>query len=108
MLYNSWPQEESSSCKLRRRTTGEFNNNLKRPAATMQARIDYETLDRLIDSVTRDFSRKAISSRLETLARMSRNATTICDHIFASKPSTTSGLQLHRVKSRVSSDYQNI
>lgn len=82
MLYNSWPQEESSSCKLRRRTTGEFNNNLKRPAATMQARIDYETLDRLIDSVTRDFSRKAISSRLETLARMSRNATTICDHIF--------------------------
>jgi hypothetical protein len=83
MLYNSWPQEEGSSCKLRRRTTGEFNNNLKRPAATMQARIDYETLDRLIDSVTRDFSRKAISSRLETLARMSRNATTICDHIFA-------------------------
>jgi hypothetical protein len=74
----------------------------------MQARIDYETLDPLIDSVTRDFSRKAISSRLETLARMSRNATTICDHIFASKPSTTSGLQLHRVKSRVSSDYQNI
>ena len=93
MLYNSWPQEESSSCKLRRRTTGEFNNNLKRPAATMQARIDYETLDRLIDSVTRDFSRKAISSRPETLAR---------------RPSTISGLQLHRVKSRVSSDYQNI
>lgn len=52
-------------------------------AATMQARIDYETFDRLIDKVTRDFSRKAISSRLETLARMSRNATTICDHIFA-------------------------
>lgn len=49
----------------------------------MQARIDYETLDRLIDSVTRDFSRKAISSRLETLARKSRNATTICHHIFA-------------------------
>jgi hypothetical protein len=108
MLYNSWPQEESSSCKLRRRTTGEFNNNLKRPAATMQASIDYETLDRLLDSITRDFSRKAISSRLETLARMSRDATTICDHILRSKPSTTSGLQLHRVKSRVSSDDQNI
>lgn len=78
-------------------------------AATMQARIDYETLDRLIDSVTRDFSRKALSSRLETLARKSRNATTICDHIFAEqRPSTISGLQLHRVKSRVSSDYQNI
>ena len=52
-------------------------------AATMQARIDYETFDRLIDKVTRDFSRKAISSRLETLARKSRNATTKCDHIFA-------------------------
>ena len=77
-------------------------------AATMQARIDYETLDRLIDSVTRDFSRKAISSRLETLARMSRNATTICDHIFAEQTKHNIKLQLHRVKSRVSSDYQNI
>jgi hypothetical protein len=83
MLYNSWPQEESSSCKLRGRTTGEFNNNLKRLPSNKAARIDYETLDRLIDSVTREFSRKAISSRLETLARKSRNATTICDHIFA-------------------------
>ncbi len=77
-------------------------------AATMQARIDYETLDRLIDSVTRDFSRKAISSKPETLARKSRMPLRYATTSLRSRPSTISGLQLHRVKSRVSSDYQNI
>ena len=45
---------------------------------------DYGALDRLIDSITRDFSRKGINSRLKALARKStRNAATICDHILA-------------------------
>ncbi|MFL6490624.1 MAG: hypothetical protein ACJ70O_01640 [Nitrososphaera sp.] len=52
-----------------------------------QARIEgqvYEALDRLIDSITRDFSRKEINSRLKSLARKSsRNSATICDHILA-------------------------
>jgi hypothetical protein len=46
---------------------------------------DYDTLDRRIDSITRDFSRKGINSRLKALARKksTRNAATICDHILA-------------------------
>jgi hypothetical protein len=45
---------------------------------------DYEALDRIIDSITRDFSRKGINSRLKALTRKgSSNASTICDHIFA-------------------------
>jgi hypothetical protein len=45
---------------------------------------NYESLARLIDSITRDFSRKGINSRLRALARKSiRNAATICDHILA-------------------------
>ncbi len=46
---------------------------------------NYEALDRLIDSITRDFSRKGINSRLKALARKSnsRNTSTICDHILA-------------------------
>jgi integrase len=44
---------------------------------------DYEALDRLIDSITRDFSRKGIRSRLKALANKgSINAATICDHIL--------------------------
>jgi hypothetical protein len=70
-------------------------------AATMQARIDYETLDRLIDSVTRDISRKAISSRPETLARKSRNATTVCDHIFAEQ--TEHNIRASTAQSKVKS-----
>jgi hypothetical protein len=46
-------------------------------------KIDYKTLDRLIDSITQDFSRKGISSRLKALARKSVNTATICDHIVA-------------------------
>jgi hypothetical protein len=43
-----------------------------------------EALDQLIDSITRDFSRKEINSRLKALATKStRNATTICEYIFA-------------------------
>jgi type I site-specific restriction-modification system R (restriction) subunit len=45
---------------------------------------DYEAIERLIDSISRDFSRKGINSRLKALARKSsRNAATICDHILA-------------------------
>jgi hypothetical protein len=45
---------------------------------------DFEALDRLIDLITRDFSRKGINSRLNALAKKgSRNAATICDHILA-------------------------
>jgi hypothetical protein len=46
-------------------------------------KLDYEALDRLIDSISRDFSRRWISSRLKALARKSTNAATICDHILA-------------------------
>jgi len=57
------------------------------PTQEKQARTegeDYELLDRLIDSITRDFSRKGINSRLKALARKtSSNASTICDHILA-------------------------
>ena len=42
-----------------------------------------ETLDRVIDSITRDFSRPAINARLKALTRRSPNAATICDHILA-------------------------
>jgi ATP-dependent Lon protease len=48
-----------------------------------KTKIDHEALDRLIDSISRDFSRKGINSRLKALARKSMNATTICDHILA-------------------------
>jgi hypothetical protein len=34
-----------------------------------RAKEDYESLDRLIDSITRDFSRKGINSSLKALAR---------------------------------------
>jgi hypothetical protein len=74
---------------------------LNNAAATMQARIDYETLDRLVNSATRDFSRKAISSRLETLARKSRNASTICDHIFAEQ--TVHNIRASTAQSKVKS-----
>ena len=70
-------------------------------AATKQARTDYETLDRLVNSITRDFSRKAISSRLETLARKSRNATTICDQIFAEQ--TVHNIRASTAQSKVKS-----
>jgi hypothetical protein len=41
-------------------------------------REGYESLDRLIDSITRDFSRKGINSRLKALARKtSSNASTM-------------------------------
>jgi hypothetical protein len=70
-------------------TTTSFNDTAVAMMAEekKQARIegqDYEALDRLIDSITRDFSRKGINSRLKALAKNgSRNAATICDHILA-------------------------
>jgi integrase len=45
---------------------------------------DYDAPDRIIDSITRDFSRKGINSRLKALAKKgNKNAATICDHILA-------------------------
>jgi hypothetical protein len=45
---------------------------------TRTEREGYESLDRLIDSITRDFSRKGINSRLKALARKtSSNASTM-------------------------------
>jgi hypothetical protein len=47
----------------------------EKQAITEEEKEDYETLDRLIDSITRDFSRKGINSRLKALAtKSSRNA----------------------------------
>jgi hypothetical protein len=43
----------------------------------------YEAFDWLIDSISRDFSRKSISSRPKAFARKSRNAATICEYILA-------------------------
>ncbi len=52
--------------------------------SSTEEKEDYGTLDRLIDSITRDFSRKWTNLRLKALARKSsRNAATISDHILA-------------------------
>jgi len=57
------------------------------PTQEKQARTegqDSEALVRLLDSITRDFSRKGISSRLKALAnKSSKKAATICEHILA-------------------------
>ena len=65
-----------------------FNDTAMAVASSIQEKQartegqDYAALDRLIDSITRDFSRKGINSRLKALAKegSSRNAATICDH----------------------------
>jgi integrase len=45
---------------------------------------DYEAIEPLIDSISRDFSRKGINSRLKALVKKSSiNVATICDHILA-------------------------
>lgn len=64
-------------------------------------RIEYEALDRLIDSITQDFSRKAINSRLMSLARKSTNAATICDHILAEQ--TEHNIKTSTAESKVKS-----
>jgi hypothetical protein len=61
----------------------------------------YEALDRLIDSISRDFSRKSISSRLRALARKSRNAATICDHIIVEQ--TEQNIRSSTAESKVKS-----
>jgi hypothetical protein len=62
---------------------------------------DYEPLDLLVDSITIDFSRKAISSRLKALARKSVNAATICDHILAEQ--TEHNIKASTAESKVKS-----
>jgi hypothetical protein len=94
--------------------TASFNDTAVVTATTQEEQTrtqgeDYESLERLIDSITRDFSRKGINSRLKALVKngSSRNATTICDHILAEQTNTTSRHQLQRVKSRVCSGFQS-
>lgn len=92
----------------RSRTTNECSNNLGGAAAKEQVKIDYEALARLVDSVTKDYSKKSVNSRLKTLARKSMNAATISDHILPRqtehniKASTAEG-----VKSELCSGCQN-
>jgi hypothetical protein len=62
---------------------------------------DYESFDRLVDSITIDFSRKAVSSRLKSLARKSVNAATICDHILAEQ--TEQNIKASTAESKVKS-----
>jgi integrase len=70
-------------------------------AEQKETKIDYHALDRLIDSITRDFSRKGVNSRLKALARKSRNAATICDHIFAEQ--TEHNIKYSTAESKVKS-----
>ena len=63
---------------------------------------DYEALDRLIDAITRDFSRKWINLRLKALAKKSsKNAVTICDHILAEQ--TEHNIKTSTAESKVKS-----
>jgi hypothetical protein len=72
------------------------------PAEVEAKKIDYETLGRLIDSITKDFLRKGISSRLKALAKKgSRNAATICDHILAEQ--TEHNIKASTAESKVKS-----
>jgi hypothetical protein len=65
-------------------------------------KMGYHALDRLIDSITTDFSRKGINSRLKALARKStRNAATICDHILAEQ--TEHNIKASTAESKVKS-----
>jgi hypothetical protein len=76
--------------------------------AKEQGKIDYEALARLVDSVTKDYSKKSVNSRLKALARKSMNAATISAHVLPRqtehniKASTAEG-----VKSGLCSGCQN-
>jgi integrase len=70
--------------------------------ATTEEKEDYEAVDRLIDSITRDFSRKGINSRLKALVRKSsKNAATVCDHILAEQ--TEHNIKTSTAESKVKS-----
>ncbi|HEY9406122.1 MAG TPA: hypothetical protein VIP53_01595 [Nitrososphaera sp.] len=63
---------------------------------------DYDAPDRIIDLITRDFSRKGINSRLKALAKKgNKNAATICDHIFAEQ--TEHNIKTSTAESKVKS-----
>ena len=63
---------------------------------------DYDAPDRIIDSITRDFSRKGINSRLKALAKKgNKNAATICDHILAEQ--TEHNIKTSTAESKVKS-----
>jgi hypothetical protein len=62
---------------------------------------DYRSLDRLIDSITQDFSRKGINSRLKALAKKSTNSSTICDHLIVEQ--TEHNIKASTAESKVKS-----
>jgi hypothetical protein len=82
--------------------TSSFSETVASAAKDGQARTeDYETLDRLIDSITMDFSRKSMNSRLKALARKSMNAAAICDHILGEQ--TEHNIKASTAESKVKS-----
>jgi integrase len=83
----------------RRRTNTATSSSLNEAAAVEEG---YEALDWLIDSITRDFSRKGINSRLKALARKSsKSAATICDHILTEQ--TEHNIKASTAESKVKS-----
>jgi hypothetical protein len=87
--YETKAKAVKAGTTRRMNAAASFNDTAVLTAAAQekQARTegqDYGSLDRLIDSITRDFSRGGINSRLKALAKKtSKNAATICDHILA-------------------------
>jgi integrase len=63
--------------------THRTSSQLQQQSANAEQKRDLEELDRVIDSITRDFSRPVLNARLKALARKSPNAATIVDHILA-------------------------
>jgi hypothetical protein len=94
-------KRESTTVGLGKRGR-QINATKSSDVAAKEAEMDhYETLDRLIDSLCRDFSRKSVSSRLKALARRSGNAATICDHILAEQ--TEHNIKVSTAESKVKS-----
>jgi hypothetical protein len=68
----------------------------------MEEKEDYEALDRLIDSITRGFSRKGINSNLKAFAsKSSRDTAAICERILAEQ--TEHNIKISTAESQVNS-----
>jgi hypothetical protein len=77
---NSWSSISSTAHWLQKTQTP--HTQLQHECAQIEQK--FEALNRVIDSITRDFSRPALNARLKPLVRKSPNAaTTIVDHILA-------------------------
>ena len=82
--------------------TPSLNETLATAVEDGQVRTeDYGSLYRLVDSITMDFSRKSMNSRLKALARKSLNAVAICDHILAEQ--TEHNIKASTAESKVKS-----